>query len=128
MGFWSSYLKYLKPIDVEHAHDFVASFSLCLCGENFDEIRKLPIPWCIPSVNAEGFTESTKLKICWGITHFNAFVDPGNQPAKQTTVEIFGKCISGVVGLWTNAFMWIWRHKKQISYKYKHKHDKNELL
>lgn len=31
--------------------------------------------------------------------HFNAFVDPGNQPAKQTTVEVFGKCVSGVVGL-----------------------------
>lgn len=40
-----------------------------------------------------------------GITHFNAFVDPGNQPTKQTSVEIFGKCISGVVGLKTNAFI-----------------------
>lgn len=28
----SSYLKYLKPVDVEHAHDFVASFSLRLRG------------------------------------------------------------------------------------------------
>lgn len=43
VGFQSSYLKYLKPIDVEHAHDFVASFSLSLRGDNFDQIRKLPV-------------------------------------------------------------------------------------
>lgn len=35
VGFRSSYLKYLKPIDVEHAHDFVASFSLRLRGKQF---------------------------------------------------------------------------------------------
>lgn len=28
-----SYLKYLEAIDVEHAHDLVASFSLCLQGD-----------------------------------------------------------------------------------------------
>lgn len=39
-----SYLKYLKPIDVEHAHDFVASFRLCLRGDNLDQIRKIANP------------------------------------------------------------------------------------
>lgn len=47
------------------------------------------------------------------ITHFNAFVDPGNQPAKQAAVEIFGKCVSGVVGLQTNASRRIKRHLKK---------------
>lgn len=27
-----SYLEYLKPVDVEHAHNLVASLSLCLRG------------------------------------------------------------------------------------------------
>ena len=59
-------------------------------------------------MKGKGSTDSTKLKKCWeGITHFNAFVDPGNQPAKQTTVEIFGKCVSGIVGLESNAFIQI---------------------
>lgn len=39
-----AYLKYLKPIDVEHAHDFVASFRLSLRGDNLDQIRKIANP------------------------------------------------------------------------------------
>lgn len=35
-------------------------------------------------------------------THFNALVDPGDEPAEQTTVEVLGKGISGVVGLQGN--------------------------
>lgn len=30
-----SYLEYLKPIDVEHTHDLMASFSLCLQGRRY---------------------------------------------------------------------------------------------
>lgn len=59
------------------------------------------------------------------MTHFNAFVDPGNQPAKQATVEIFGKCVSGVVGLQTNASRWIERHLKKKKKKWNQKQRKS---
>lgn len=35
-----SYLKYLKAIDVEHTHDFVASFGLCLHRNKWSNFRK----------------------------------------------------------------------------------------
>lgn len=43
-GRGGSYLKYLKPIDVEHAHDFVASFRLSLRGDNLVRIWKIANP------------------------------------------------------------------------------------
>lgn len=36
-----SYLKYLEAVDVEHAHDLVASFSLCLQGDETVKIIKI---------------------------------------------------------------------------------------
>lgn len=33
------------------------------------------------------------------MTYFDAFIDPHDQPAKETTVEIFGKGITGIVSL-----------------------------
>lgn len=39
------------------------------------------------------------------IAYLYAFIDSGNQPAKQATVEIFGKGISGIVGLWMKTLL-----------------------
>lgn len=31
--------------------------------------------------------------------YLDAFIDPGDQPAEQTAVEVFGQGITGIVGL-----------------------------
>lgn len=86
-----SYLKYLKAIDVQHAHNLVASFCLCLPGDNivsdFSTKAGCSLPWLLE------LAESV------GRPYFYASVDSGNQPAEQATVEVFGKGISGIVGL-----------------------------
>lgn len=43
------------------------------------------------------------------ITYLYAFIDSGNQPAEQATVEIFGKGISGIVGLWVKTLLMVKR-------------------
>lgn len=45
------------------------------------------------------------------MTYFDAFIDSGHQPAKQTTVKIFGKGISGIVSLQINTQKSKWRDK-----------------
>lgn len=46
-----SYLKYLKAIDVQDAHDLVPSFSLCLQGHNIGTIRNKVQQWSFVSLN-----------------------------------------------------------------------------
>lgn len=40
-----SYLEYLKAVDVQHAHDLVAGFSLCLQVDKLVNIRILEGKW-----------------------------------------------------------------------------------